>query len=519
MTLSPSARAGDKPGNCCVPDVPLGPLHSLVGKALYSSYSQDNGLNVILAICTEQRRRIRRACSSQALSAGDLLHFPDKRPRSRHVWNSYKGVISSITAVANDSLTILIPKDCDVVGPMTAHFDDKCFTISIKHITREWHLGDSVQGNQKNSFEHKFGEPDTRMLQVYLAAPSDINPPMAAKQEYMKGGCTQLEAQCALMHTGRGWYQGTDVGVVGHVGWLMEGTQKVGGTRCPLHAGLRGVVVADCDSPARAARLKSIRHRTALPLRDDQQGILVTIGEHAVRHTNYTSAIPFKKGTKTSLCTLISHAAATPLHSDNTTLWGGTPQHDMPPPPLPSSSLLPHPLPPLPAPADAAIVPTGPVHQRDGEETGQWISMPELAMKRIDVQVVGVLKLPKASPKVAGFKGNQRKINVLGIGPGGMKHAIPRNCIKPWHEGDGGKQFWEIAEQVIVLGPDMNSDLGRRGQYAETIPYLPHVHGFGVIGVKFPDGGECAYFHLSSLVLAENIRLQSPDSIFDVTNF
>jgi len=100
-----------------------------------------------------------------------------------------------------------------------------------------------------------------------------------------------------------------------------------------------------------------------------------------------------------------------------------------------------------------------------------------------------------------------------------MKHAIPRNCIKPRHEGDGGKQFWEITERVIVLGPDVNSDLGCRGQYAEMIPYLPHVHGFGVIGVKFPGGGERAYFHSSSLALAKNIRLQSPDGIFDVTNF
>ncbi|KAF8147502.1 hypothetical protein K438DRAFT_1989573 [Mycena galopus ATCC 62051] len=232
----------------------------------------------------------------------------------------YKGVIGWVTAVANDSLTISIPKDCDVVGPVTAHFDDQSFTISIEHVTREWYLGDS--GNRKTGVEHTLGELDarlvrdisllilTRLIILYLqvraaevdceaesaslnegttpytrpgnlVAPSGVNPPMAAEREYMKGGRTQLEAQRALMHTGRGWYQGMDVVVVGHVGWLVEGTQKVGGTRCPLHAGLRGVVVGDYDSLAHAARLNSTRCRTALPLRDDQQGILVTIGEHA----------------------------------------------------------------------------------------------------------------------------------------------------------------------------------------------------------------------------------------------
>ncbi|KAF8145459.1 hypothetical protein K438DRAFT_1781979 [Mycena galopus ATCC 62051] len=158
--------------------------------------------------------------------------------------------------------------------------------------------------------------------------------------------------------------------------------------------------------------------------------------------------------------------------------------------------------------------------------------MPELAMKRIDVQVVGVLKLPKTLPKVAGLEGkcgwllvgtpppaSQQKIDVLGIGSGGMKHAIPRNCITPRDGGDGGKQFWEAAERVIVLGPDVNSDLGRRGQYAQTIPHFAHVHGFGVTAVKFPGGGEPAYFHSSSLALAKNIRLQSLDGIFEVTSF
>ncbi|KAF8194482.1 hypothetical protein K438DRAFT_1969095 [Mycena galopus ATCC 62051] len=249
----------------------------------------------------------------------------------------YKGVIGWVTAVANDSLTISIPQDCDVVGPTTAHFNDQSFTISIEHITREWHLGDSVRvrygeykdsvgvivgaprasckyfahGNQKTGVEHTLGEPDTRLLQVraaevdreaesaslkegtapytrpgYLVAPLGVNPPTAAEREYMKGGRTQLEAQRALMHTGRGWYQGMDAVVVGHVGWLVEGTQKVGGTRCPLHTGLHGVMVGDYDSPVHAARLKSTRRRTALPLRDDQQGILVTIGEHAGRRLN-----------------------------------------------------------------------------------------------------------------------------------------------------------------------------------------------------------------------------------------
>ncbi|KAF8160515.1 hypothetical protein K438DRAFT_1776353 [Mycena galopus ATCC 62051] len=463
----------------------------------------------------------------------------------------YKGVIGGVTAVANDSLTISIPKDCDVVGRTTAHFDDQSFTISIEHVTREWHLGDSVRvrcgeykdsvgvivgaptagvlqifcGNRKTGVEHTLGEPDARLLQVraaevdceaesaslkegtapytrpgYLVAPSGVNPPTAAEREYMKGGCTQLETQRALMHTGRGWYQGMDVVVVGHVGWLLEGTQKVGGTRCPLHAGLRGVVVGDYDSPVRAAQLKSTRRRTALPLRDDQQGILVTIGEHA--GNRQFSNIPIEN---------VFHAyKRIPI-----TQARFLPRKELEPPSAPRSRT------PPPTPLHS---PARPLRQLDGEDTGQWISMLELAMKRIDVQVVGVLKLPKTSPKVAGLEGkcswllvgmpppaSQQKMDVLGIGSGGMKHAIPRNCIKPRHGGNGGKH--------IVLGPDVNSDLGCRGQYAQTIPYFAHVHGFGVTAVKFPGGGEPAYFYSSSLALVKNIRLQSLDGIFEVTNF
>ncbi|KAF8143018.1 hypothetical protein K438DRAFT_2111036 [Mycena galopus ATCC 62051] len=299
----------------------------------------------------------------------------------------YKGVIGGVTAVANDSLTISIPKDCDVVGRTTAHFDDQSFTISIEHVTREWHLGDSVRvrcgeykdsvgviGNRKTGVEHTLGELDTRLLQVRAAE-------------------VDREAESASLKEGTAPYtrpvvDGTRVWTL----WWLD--TWAGSWRERKRWEERGVhFTQDCVESWWGTMIA--QRRTALPLRDDQQGILVTIGEHAVSfaYSSYNLSDFVVKSCSSSAST-------------------------------------------------------------GREDTGQWISMPEFAMKRIDVQVVGVLKLPKTSPKVAGLEGkcswllvgmppraSQQKINVLGIGSGGMKHAIPRNCIKPWHRGDGGKQF------------------------------------------------------------------------------
>jgi hypothetical protein len=167
-----------------------------------------------------------------------------------------------------------------------------------------------------------------------------------------------------------------------------------------------------------------------------------------------------------------------------------------------------------------------------GEATGEWISVPELAMKRVDVQVVGIQHLHKITPSMAALEGkcgwlllanppplNEPKIEVFGVGKNGMKHKIERGCIKPRRKDDAGKELWEITARVIILGPDIYHNTAQKGRYALTFPEIVSIHGPGVVPVKLEGGQGPLYFPAWSLALAKNVKIQALHGVFDVTIF
>lgn len=160
------------------------------------------------------------------------------------------------------------------------------------------------------------------------------------------------------------------------------------------------------------------------------------------------------------------------------------------------------------------------------------MSVPELAMKRVDVQVVGIQHLRKISQSMAALEGkcgwlllanppplNEPKIEVFGVGKNGMKHNIERGCIKPRRKDDAGKELWETTARVIILGPDIYHNTAQKGRYALTLPELVSMHGPGVVPVKLEGGQGPLYFPAWSLALAKNVKVQTLHGVFDVTMF
>ncbi|KAJ6524984.1 hypothetical protein B0H19DRAFT_1276340 [Mycena capillaripes] len=105
--------------------------------------------------------------------------------------------------------------------------------------------------------------------------------------------------------------------------------------------------------------------------------------------------------------------------------------------------------PPLPPSADSAA------DLAWGESTGLWMCVPGLAKKRVDVKIVGVVKLPKAVSKTilalegktgyllpdAPISASAKKVTVYAVGKNGTKHDIDISCIKPLREDEGGRKL------------------------------------------------------------------------------
>lgn len=165
--------------------------------------------------------------------------------------------------------------------------------------------------------------------------------------------------------------------------------------------------------------------------------------------------------------------------------------------------------------------------------------IPRLERKRVDVQVVGIMsyrgKISAAMSALDGKFGwlllghpvstNDEKVVVYGAGKNGMKHSVPKMYIKPRRVDDDGKSLTNIRARVVIIGPDVNDNAFSQGYYAETQPNLQHSYGADVVGVRLEPSmapsvaGRPLFFHVSSLSYARNIRIVSPDGIFDTTNF
>ena len=169
----------------------------------------------------------------------------------------------------------------------------------------------------------------------------------------------------------------------------------------------------------------------------------------------------------------------------------------------------------------------------EGEDDGQWLSMPELANKRVDVKLFGLRQLtihvsdmqlalegtfchvligaPAVSPK-------DKLVEVCGAGKTYRKFKIDRTCIKPRREGNNQERLAQVETRVVVIGPDIKFVGTRIGQYGQTVLTWPHRYGESVVAVKFEEGAG-SFFHESSLCMAKNEKILKDNKVFEQTTF
>ncbi|KAF8132662.1 hypothetical protein K438DRAFT_1884791, partial [Mycena galopus ATCC 62051] len=449
-----------------------------------------------------------------------------------------------VLEVNDDMLTIGVPDDAILVGstePSAVYAGVKTFKAPIYNVTREFYLGDQVEvkrDSRKGEFFVIVKFKPMGVVTLYQAAYHAISQVYDPKYELdiaisdiwfdhkhmydrkrifepeepfpqTVPNYDNLEAKLKKTKPGKR-YEGISVQI------------KKGG-----HKGLRGVVVGDYDSPLRVERMKS-----QPGARWDQGGILLTIGEEKSNHR--VENIPIEnvmhEFTKLPLEQArflpdnVLFGLAPPREEDRPMLRGPFPITAGDEPPRPRTPTLP---PSAPLWTSEQLEPT-----LVGEDSGQWISLPQILNKRLDVKIVGVANLRKASEAMKALEGKfgyllisttvpsgDPKVKVYGAGRNSNMHSVDRRCIKPRREGDAGQSFWEMTEHVVVLGPDVHSNTSRIGLYAQTNPSWSHPYGRGIIAVKFPGSEDMGYFHSTMLCLAKNTPILAMHGNFEATVF
>ncbi|KAF8193076.1 hypothetical protein K438DRAFT_1969560 [Mycena galopus ATCC 62051] len=174
----------------------------------------------------------------------------------------------------------------------------------------------------------------------------------------------------------------------------------------------------------------------------------------------------------------------------------------------------------------------GPLLALEGERTGQWLAHGKLEGKRLDVQVVDVVRVrTKISPAMAALEGrfgwlllegskhvDSKKLTVYGAGRNGAKHDVDRTCIRPRRETDSGEPFTETSQRVVVVGRDVYMQDAYMGEYAQTLPLEKHALGDGVVAVMFVSGLK-AFFPTCHLCLAKNIAISLVNSQYPISVF
>ncbi|KAJ7659665.1 hypothetical protein DFH06DRAFT_1130434 [Mycena polygramma] len=125
------------------------------------------------------------------------------------------------------------------------------------------------------------------------------------------------------------------------------------------------------------------------------------------------------------------------------------------------------------------------------ESQGKWLYIDVLAKKRVDVELHGLKRLPgRISSTILSLEDTccylllgalvtdkDAKVQVFGCGRNYTKHMIAVNCIKPRRVNDEGIPLTKFQTRVVIIGPDVTSDMSYRGRYGLTLPEL--AHGFG----------------------------------------
>jgi hypothetical protein len=162
-----------------------------------------------------------------------------------------------------------------------------------------------------------------------------------------------------------------------------------------------------------------------------------------------------------------------------------------------------------------------------------WLCLPELAFKRLDVQVIGVatLKAKKTSTAVRNCEGRKgwvlptatiprdaKEVDVCSIGKNGTMHPIDKSCVKPRRIDDEGHPLGETAQRILIIGPDAGGSSSRPGEYAEILPLDLHDYPSYVLRVRFTDGSH-GFFPTNSLCLSNNQTAAFHGHTFNASTF
>ncbi|KAJ7246866.1 hypothetical protein B0H12DRAFT_1073034 [Mycena haematopus] len=174
----------------------------------------------------------------------------------------------------------------------------------------------------------------------------------------------------------------------------------------------------------------------------------------------------------------------------------------------------------------------------DGETSGEWLTLPALVRKRVDVRLVGMnsTRWPRfASARAAAHEGETgylhpfpkpivsgmftRQNFKVKLDGSTASVGVPADALRPCRQHHNGSSIGTIKGRVIVIGPDIHGDTAHIGQYAETMPgsaVLP------LVGVRFCEGYKPTkgVFRLASLCRSINVRVMSNDNVVaDSTTF
>ncbi|KAJ7201015.1 hypothetical protein GGX14DRAFT_571588 [Mycena pura] len=305
------------------------------------------------------------------------------------------------------------------------------------------------------------------------------------------------------------------------------------------HKGTRGIVVGDHDTAERAARVAAAKARSRkylakqIDVMQEARGIMVTVRKEA---SNELFEMKIERLLHVHTWTPLAQALSLPpailkglrgSHVNNAPLRSQTPS-----PPLDRT-----PSPP----AEEKQFPT----EVPGEKSGEWLTIPGLAKKRVDVQLGGLLALSqqnfRPSNTILGLEGRtgylllaspvlattlqSTKVDVYVVGRNGTKHAIAPMCIRPLRTHDG-TPITQIKGRVVVIGPDVLGDTKEVGRYGQTEPDFKHDYSpDAVVVVRFENKGQTdglrslGVFPLSSLCLSVNVPIQVAHGNFPVTTF
>ncbi|KAJ7204069.1 hypothetical protein GGX14DRAFT_398381 [Mycena pura] len=181
---------------------------------------------------------------------------------------------------------------------------------------------------------------------------------------------------------------------------------------------------------------------------------------------------------------------------------------------------------------------------REGELNGEWLCIPGLANKRVDVRLEGLLSFDhrkmRTTPRIRALEGQSgylllndaitkttlanEKIQVRAVGGGATAQGIPGPCIRPSRQINRDTSITQVVGRVDIIGPDVTGDTSRIGFYAQTDPVHTHQYGTDAVAVKFErqaagEPWEWGFFNRVSLCRAQNISIPTVHGEFPATNF